>query len=274
MFEKICHNTKFLSAIVLFLAMPLVIFPNEVIVFSFFFFLIILVGLPHGSFDFFVIKKNYASQSFFYLFLYFIIFLISFILWVNFPAPVFILFLLLSIYHFGGDWTKQKIFQRVLYGTYIITLPYYFSYSEVNEIFQNLSTVDQIIPRDFLLGIFIFCFFYLFLSNKSNYNYLIEIITLLILASFCDPLIYFVLYFCFFHSTKHFAHLYDLFEEKQFKKNILFTIPVTLLTLLIMFFLMFFSNVEFTNTNMINYMFIFLFSLTVPHNILVEKVFK
>ena len=116
MFEKICHNTKFLSAIVLFLAIPLVIFPNEALVFSFFFFLIILIGLPHGSFDFFVIKKNYASQSFFYLFLYFIIFLISFILWVNFPAPVFILFLLLSIYHFGGDWTKQKIFQRVLYG--------------------------------------------------------------------------------------------------------------------------------------------------------------
>ena len=274
MFEKICHKTKFLSAVVLFLTIPLVIFPNEKLVFSFFFFLIILIGLPHGSFDFFVIKKNYASKSAFYLFLYFIIFLISFVFWLNFPAPVFVLFLLLSIYHFGGDWTKQKNFQRVLYGTYIITLPYYFSYSEVNEIFQNLSTLDQIIHRDFLLGIFIFCFFYLFLSNKSNYNFLIEIITLLILASFCNPLIYFVLYFCFFHSTKHFAHLYDLFEEKQFKKNILYTIPVTLLTLLIMFFLMFFSNIEFTNENMVNYMFIFLFSLTVPHNILVEKVFK
>ena len=68
MFEKICHKTKFLSAVVLFLSIPLVIFPNEKLVFSFFFFLIILIGLPHGSFDFFVIKKNYASKSFFIFF--------------------------------------------------------------------------------------------------------------------------------------------------------------------------------------------------------------
>ena len=112
MFEKICHKTIFLSAVVLFLSIPLVIFPNEKLVFSFFFFLIILIGLSQGYFDFFVIKKNYASKSAFYLFLYFIIFLISFVFWLNFPAPVFVLFLLLSIYHFGGDWTKQKFFKE------------------------------------------------------------------------------------------------------------------------------------------------------------------
>ena len=68
MFEKICHKTKFLSAVVLFLSIPLVILSNEALVFYFFFFLIILIGLPHGSFDFFVIKKNYASKVFFIFF--------------------------------------------------------------------------------------------------------------------------------------------------------------------------------------------------------------
>ena len=68
MFEKICHKTKFLSAVVLFLSIPLVIFPNEKLVFSFFFFLIILIGLPHGSFDFFVIKKIMQAKVLFIFF--------------------------------------------------------------------------------------------------------------------------------------------------------------------------------------------------------------
>ena len=142
-------------------------FSNEKLVFSFFFFFNILIGLPHGSFDF-CHQKKLCRQSTFYLFLYFIIFLILLFFGLTFLLK-FSFYLLLSIYILG-DWTKQKIFQRV-HGTISLPFLYFFFYGEVNEIFQNLSTLDQIIHRDFLLGMFIFCFFYLFLSNKSNYNF-------------------------------------------------------------------------------------------------------
>ena len=135
---------------------PLVIFPNEALVFSFFFFLIILIGLPHGSLIFLSSKKimqaSFLSFFIFYNFSHFFYSLgLTFLLSFHF---IFITFHL----SFWGDWTKKNFSKSSLWNLYHYPSLLFFL-CEVNEIFQNLSTLDQIIHRDFLLGIFIFCFF-------------------------------------------------------------------------------------------------------------------
>ena len=77
------------------------------------FFLIFFIGLPHGSFDGavaslvgFKSKIQFLQFLFFYLALFFLVILF----WLYFPIIALIIFILMTIIHFGlCDWTNFEI---------------------------------------------------------------------------------------------------------------------------------------------------------------------
>ena len=77
------------------------------------FLLIFFIGLPHGSFDGAVaalVGFSNRIQFFKFLFYYLILFSLVVLFWIYFPILALIIFITMTIVHFGlCDWTNFKI---------------------------------------------------------------------------------------------------------------------------------------------------------------------
>jgi len=80
----------------------------------FFFFIVFLTGIPHGSLDYFIEKKNSALGKRKLLLSHFLMkyianMILYGIIWFYFPLLGFVIFILLASYHFGEiDWPVRK----------------------------------------------------------------------------------------------------------------------------------------------------------------------
>ena len=131
--------------------------------------MIILIGLPHGALDGAVsicldIKNDFFSKFYFFL-LYIGLAIFVTILWINFPQVSLILFLLISIFHFGlGDfnWSdkKEKYILGFINGGLVIYGISITNPTQVDIIFKSFNsgitsssyTYSTILPSSFLNG--------------------------------------------------------------------------------------------------------------------------
>ena len=258
---------------------------NQLIIFSI---PLIWPGLAHGSLDIFTAKRFNLIKSnkslIYFLTIYISIPIFFFYLWLNFPNLFFSFFLILSGLHFGiSDGESKsylhKKFEILLRAIIIIILPVRFYIDEIKEIFlfffvsDNFITSFYYLSEFFLyLAILIFMFFVIsFLLNKTSKNLVIELILLFFCFIYFKPLVSFLIYFCFLHSTRH------LFYEKlklnlSFKKLFFKTLPMTTLSCLFIFFLMLIAAKNIIVN--INYIVIAISSLTISHIFLINFLKK
>ena len=104
--------------------------------------------------------------------------------------------------------------------------------------------------------------------NIKNNKIVMNILTIALTAFLLNPLIYFLCYFCFFHSVKNFK------ESKKFlfpknnsihKKVIFINLLITLILSIIIFKIFLTGTIE---DKLLKITFIGLASLTVPHMLL------
>ncbi len=270
---------------------------NSLIIFCLF--LILTVGISHGSLDNIKAKKllrffNIKSMSTFYIG-YSLIALFVILIWIIFPNSLLLIFLIVAAYHFGKEDTdflkkEKRVYDSILYllkGSVVITSPILFHKIETILIFQHLNfniTGIIYIENIFLYILLILSFFsILFFFSKKNMELnsllLIDFFSVLILNYFLNPLVAFTVYFCFLHSVRHSLSL--MFElNRNIKKGfILFVkkaIPLTIITALIYLLSLFFlNNYQDLNVSIYRVIFIGLASLTFPHILLeylVEKI--
>ena len=247
---------------------------NMVIVLIFF---IIFFGLPHGALDTLLAKKNNLYNNFLsfikFNFIYVLIAIITFLLWFFFPVLSLFTFLLISIFHFSEDWkNKINFLQRVTLAASLISLTVFFHREEVTSIFFSLTKTNKAI----YLSIFFYYMNYVIIPmlllilfyNIKNNKIVMNIITIALTAFLLNPLIYFLCYFCFFHSIKNFK------ESKKFlfpknnslhKKVIFINLLLTLILSIIIFKIFLTGTIE---DKLLKITFIGLASLTVPHMLL------
>ncbi len=256
------------------------------------FFLIFFIGLPHGSFDGavaslvgFKTKFEFLKFIFYYLILFFIVI----IFWIYFPIVALLVFLLMTISHFGlCDWSFLKIKNHKFiisftYGMTVIFGIIYFNESESFKIFEYLTNQSIYFFQDYLIIpyaltiISIIYFIYLSLINKKLRLSILEIIFLLFIFYIFDPLLSFTIYFCFFHTYKHLNHLIkNIFLYLPNKKFVLLsTIAFTLVSwiggMIIVFYLIQNFNLY---ESILKVIFIGLAALTLPHMILVDYIYR
>ena len=119
-------------------------------------FLILIIGVSHGSLDHEKGKKlfkilNIKSISFFYLSYVLISILVIFI-WIIIPSSSLIIFLAVASYHFGKEDTQFLIsensyFNKLLFffkGLLIILAPMFFHFYETISIFKLLLVDNEI----------------------------------------------------------------------------------------------------------------------------------
>ena len=253
-------------------------------------FLILTIGISHGSLDHIKGKKlikyfGYKSMSIFYL-SYLLIGAVIILIWLIFPKSLLFLFLIIAAYHFGkedSEFINQKEKFELIYflkGSLIITSPLFFHKEETLAIFETLNFYisNNLIISNEILFIFILLSLIsgIILSlNKSieaKSLLLMDYLSILILNYFLNPIIAFTIYFCFLHSIRHSISLIRELN-KNLKKGLPVFIkkafPLTILTILgYVVSISILNNYNEFNETIYRVIFIGLASLTFPHILL------
>ena len=253
-------------------------------------FLILTIGISHGSLDHIKGKKlikyfGYKSMTVFYLG-YLLIGVITILIWLVFPKFLLFLFLIIAAFHFGkedSEFINQKKNFELIYffkGSLIITSPLFFHKEETLAIFEtlnfyisnNLIISNEILFILILLSLVSGIILSLNKSFEARSLLLMDYLSILILNYFLNPIIAFTIYFCFLHSIRHSISLIRELN-KNLKKGLPVFIkkafPLTILTILgYVVSISILNNYNEFNETIYRVIFIGLASLTFPHILL------
>ena len=260
------------------------------------FFLILTMGISHGSLDHIkgrkVLDFYQINNIFFFYITYIIISVIVLILWFFLPTITLTIFLLIASYHFGKEDSEIMILHesfllKFIYfvkGSLIISAPFFFQYNETISIFELLSfniNFLSFLNKGDIIGIF---FFSSLLSNiyfligkesiRNNSGFIFfDIFSICLLYYLLSPLVAFTLYFCFIHSFRHSVSLINQLDKNNFKKGfkkfIKKTLPLTIITAILFLAAVYFlKNYDVLDAAISKVIFIGLASLTFPHILL------
>ena len=254
-------------------------------------FLILSLGISHGALDHIKGKKllkilNYKSTVTFYI-LYILIGISIILLWLIFPEPLLIIFLVVASYHFGKE-DSEFIYDKrnldLIYffkGSIVITAPLLLHKNETLEIFNilNFNIFHNFLAFDEFLYALIFVSFLsnvIIAQNKKidiKSLLLMDFVSVLLLNYFLNPILAFTIYFCFLHSIRHSIKLSHELNQNSFidglKKFLIKALPLTILTaFLFLMSLLFLKNYYLFDNALSKVIFIGLASLTFPHILL------
>ncbi len=244
--------------------------------------LVIILGLPHGALDFEVAKSMHLvdsiTSSVSFLIGYLFISASAILFWINFPTLGLVLFLSLSIWHFAADWRNiLSKFMPFCVSSAVLCGPSLLYQNEVRQLFIYLllTPSDAQMVVEFMRGLFFLAIGFLaYTSCKRIYHWsgrgrktlilVAELLALLVSSVILPPLVHFVLYFCFLHSPKH---LIDVSEHLNvsLKSSLVLSLPLTFISVCIAYLVYFYNASDSVNIDLIRWVFIGLFGLTVSH---------
>ena len=261
-------------------------------------FLILSIGISHGSLDNLKGKKlfqifGFNNFLFFYL-SYILIALLIIILWIIIPYISLIIFLIVASYHFGKEDTQFLIIENSYYnqllfflkGSLIVFAPLYFHFDETISIFKLLLIDDEVFYNflDFvetsnilLYGIILSTLSNILLFSKhfelKKFTIFLDYFSIIIINYYFSPLAAFTIYFCFLHSIRHIISLMSELDSNDLRNGFkIFTkkaLPLTILTAIFCLIGLYLLNNTYNfDSSIVKVIFIGLASLTFPHILL------
>jgi Brp/Blh family beta-carotene 15,15'-monooxygenase len=261
-------------------------------------FLILVIGVSHGSLDHIkgkrLLKIFDIKNIFFFYVSYILLAIFIIIAWVLLPAISLLLFLVVASYHFGKEdtqflTTKANSINPLLYffkGSLIILAPMFFHFSETVTIYKFLLVEDETFYKilDYietnkilLIGIVLSTLSSVLLFIKEfeikKFVIFLDYFSIIILNYYLSPLVAFTLYFCFLHSLRHSISLIFEIDNSNFNNGLIKflkkALPLTILTAIFCVISLFFlNNIYDLNSSILKVIFIGLASLTFPHILL------
>ena len=262
------------------------------------FFLILTIGVSHGSLDNIKGRKLFQifgiNNLFIFYLSYVLISLIVIILWITMPSISLIIFLIIASHHFGKEDTyfliiKNSYHNQLLFflkGSLIIFAPMYFHFDETISIFKlllidnesfykflNLIETNKIL----LYGIIVSTLSSIILFAKNfefkKFTIFLDYFSILIINYYFSPLVAFTIYFCFLHSIRHIISLISELDDKNLSNGLKIfakkAFPLTIFTAIFCFFGLYLLNNTYNfDSSIFKIIFIGLASLTFPHILL------
>lgn len=244
-------------------------------------FFIAVFGIPHGALDPLFAKSLMPIKTIFEwaLFVFVYLFLASLVVafWWFLPLFFFVFFLLFSIFHFSGDLAPStSVLTRVFYGGACIVLPAALHAPQLGEIFTYLVGQESgVYLADFLhvlawpwLAALCLASLHIF---RRDWLTSLEIFAASSLSLVLSPLLGFTLFFCGMHSARHII-------RSQGYADVSFSVlaKVSALPLLSLAVIVVLSWVLLPESpldeRLIQFVFVGLAALTVPHMVLVERI--
>lgn len=263
---------------------------------------VFLIGIPHGAIDHIIAselfenKNNLRSHLIFYSSYLLIMAFLGAVWFISAPAGM-IVFLLISIYHFGQadmeDFIQEgnsSIFWNILRGSFVIGLILFSDTSKTLPVIADATGISatyfqSILPQASviitgLLSLYLIAFII------SAYNKLIQsptiffadaiLLTALFLIS--GPFIGFALYFAVWHSAGHVHEMMQFFKKREKSFGLqdfaYQSLPFTLISLLGLAGLYYVQELFGSGQQFITLMFILISVLTLPHMFVVNKMYS
>ena len=261
-------------------------------------FLILSIGISHGSLDNVKGRKLFqifGIDNFFIFYLsYIVIAVIVLILWTIIPHISLVIFLIVASHHFGKEDTQFLIkensyLNQLLFffkGSLIVFAPLYFHFSETVSIFK-LLLIDNETFYEFLnliennkvllYGIFFSTLSSIILFVKNfelkKFTIFLDYFSIIIINYYFSPLIAFTIYFCFLHSVRHIISLMSELDKNDLGNGLKIFIkkalPLTIITAIFCLIALYLLNNTYNfNDSILKIVFIGLASLTFPHILL------
>lgn len=282
-----------------------VIFPNLLSKLSIWILLasVFMIGIPHGAIDHIVASEIYGGENTlqfnlkFYSSYLFIMALLG-VIWVLTPVLGMLIFLGISVYHFGQadmkDFLvhdKNETLWFLVRGTAVILLIIFSDIEQTIPIIADAVRMDHsvlmnYIPRPvtvFLPLSVVYAAFSLYSFIKGNLNpgtsYFTDAICLILIFYLSGPLIGFAIYFALWHSAGHIHEMLEFFKKRGDRKInvpvfIIKSVPFTLISVTGLYLLYLFQEIYFSTHEFVTIMFILISVLTLPHTVIVNKMYS
>jgi Brp/Blh family beta-carotene 15,15'-monooxygenase len=260
---------------------------------------ILLLGIPHGAIDNVLYQKNHNIKNSHFIYLYLLVVAANVALWIFAPVVAYILFLVISAYHFGQSqvshyFTNQPLIHRTLYlswGLSVLSGLIYWNHIEITMLtnqFSDFSGFSPIHQKDFLFNLYCLStantaaiFIWLVYSKKIRFEHFVMEVLVLCLISLCfyiTPLVVgFTLYFIILHSYKVLQEEYGFLYSDQTVRSvggfIRMVLPLTLFSFAGIAFLF---GLIFLNILSLSYgycLLIVISSITLPHVVIMNKFY-
>tara|TARA_Y100000766_G_scaffold138127_1_gene118824 strand:- start:967 stop:1803 length:837 start_codon:yes stop_codon:yes gene_type:complete len=247
---------------------------------------IVFVGMPHGAMDGALAihlgwtKRRSNALGFLLLYIGLATTIVG--LWLLAPIVGFLIFLAISLFHFGrGDIVprakQHNVAEVLMRGGLVLSGISLFHRSEVDAIFEVLIGSETAVVWLFLQGMGIVTmllipFVIVAKTGNERKNIVLEILALILTFALAPPLLGFAIYFCGIHSVRHFKHmghrLKSTLEKIQITRTTVVFSLVTWAAGLIA--LTYRSSSVGIEPALLQVIFIGLAALTVPHMLLVD----
>jgi Brp/Blh family beta-carotene 15,15'-monooxygenase len=243
--------------------------------------LIVLLGVPHGALDPVFAQalpqiKSRASWAVF-VFLYVLLAALVVALWRFAPTFFLFAFLAVSVLHFSGDLAAgASFFARLFYGGAAIVLPAALHSAELDRLFSLLTgsqsaawvvTTLQFMAWPWLAALVVV----VAVSARRDGLLALEILAVSVLTFTASPLLGFTIFFCCMHSPRHILRT-QIYASMTLKRLALVALPPMVAVLLAAaggWYLLPDSPID---ERILQFLFVALAALTVPHMVLVERV--
>jgi Brp/Blh family beta-carotene 15,15'-monooxygenase len=240
-----------------------------------------MTGIPHGAIDPMLLtqpagKPRYAAVVRFMLNYLLQVAAVLMLSWLS-PGLALALFLLMSAWHFGGDWRQRLAgHARLLAGLAVVLAPLLFHPEQTTALFvliagdagQAIASVGYWLAMPACFGLAAFAL----LPKPGRPNDRLDWAMLILLAWLAPPLIYFAVYFCALHSLRH---LLDAKHHSPGRHRLWWWVSglgLSLATLIGAWCLASYLSDAADSQRWLQTIFIGLSALTVPHMALMEQV--
>ena len=262
--------------------------------------LLILGGVPHGASDYLIVSemlknRSQRNKNLIFWTSYLAVIVLYGLLWWLSSITAFIIFLLVSFYHFGqSNWqyvnfTKRnrEIVSNLLWGMFVVLVPVLIYHEEAALIVREVTGIEFLLaswrwPIIFLLItlnlVNIIQLFDSQVLDKDQFHK--EIVNILILSAlfFTTPLLIgFGIYFILWHSLGSVLDQVSILKNIDTKYSlwhyILQLLPLTFLAFTGLAFLYWFLGDQMNYGANLGVLFLFISIITVPHSILIDRFY-
>lgn len=258
--------------------------------------LITLCGVPHGATDHLLFRHVHrdASAGWLYRFVarYFLLMGLLLVTWMILPSLAFMIFLAVSVYHFGqAQWhyirmsSALRIVLYSLWGAFVLFSPLLWNYTETQPIIASLTGLDIYLSADFQFIIPILLAFLvvistilLFILDKITIadliweNFVVLVLTFLFSAT--PLLVGFATYFVCWHSFDSMQQQVQAFQvyRRDYTASTYFkeVIPFFLLALLSLLGFAYWTTAPLLSDAWVGQFFMLISVVTLPHSILMD----
>ena len=243
---------------------------------------IVFFGLPHGAVDTLVAHKLKMTFSPLRLMAFLVVYLglagLAVAFWLAAPTAALLTFLLISAWHFGGDWSPTILgFDRFIVGVALLCSTTLLHQDDVAIVFASLIAADDAN----LLASSMFAVACTLLPVAACLPFKpeirstaprIPIIATLTAALALPPLLFFLAYFCWYHSPKHLEESLSGMRNLPVPRVLRTIVGNMLVAVPVMATASHFTHVaeHLVQSAWLQFGFIGLFALTVPHLVLEE----